>query len=174
MPSTVVEGKVVDSYRFAGPAGKILRQAIPHQPQYDHIPWTPLTKPLSECRVALVTTAGISLLSDVPFDMERERRDPLWADQSFRRLPNWVTEKEVEVNHVHIETSYASQDINVALPVQRFQELVELGEVGELAPTCYSVMGYNTDPTELVCRSTPQIAESMRAEQVDVAFLVPV
>ena len=52
--------------------------------------------------------------------MERERRDPLWADQSFRTLPNWVTEKEVEVNHVHIETSYASQDINVALPVQRF------------------------------------------------------
>jgi hypothetical protein len=33
MPAKVVEGKVVDSYRFSGPAGKIMRQAIPQDPQ---------------------------------------------------------------------------------------------------------------------------------------------
>ena len=49
-----------------------------------------------------------------------------------------------------------------------------MGEIGALAPTHYSVMGYNTDPTELVCTSAPRIAESMQAEGVDVAFLVPV
>jgi hypothetical protein len=35
-------------------------------------------------------------------------------------------------------------------------------------------MGYNTDPTALVCLSAPQIATQMNAEGVEVAFLVPV
>lgn len=174
MPAKVVEGKVVDSYRFSGPAGKIMRQAIPQDPQYDFIPWTPLQKPLRECRVALLTTAGISLKTDVPFDMERERRDPFWGDPSFRKLPSWATAKDVEVNHIHIKADHIYQDLNVALPLQRFQELVQLGEIGALVPTHYSIMGYNTDPTELVCTSAPQIAASMKAEGVDVAFLVPI
>lgn len=174
MAATIVEGKVVDSYRFSGPAAKIMRQAIPQEPQYDFIPWTPLRKPLSECRVALLTTAGISLSSDPPFNMERERQNPYWGDPSFRSLPSWVTEKDVAVNHIHIKTESIYQDLNVALPLQRFQELAQLGEIGELAPTHYSIMGYNTDPTELVCTSAPQIAARMNAEGVDVAFLVPV
>lgn len=174
MPAKVVEGKVVDSYRFSGPAAKIMRQAIPQEPQYDFIPWTPLKKPLQECRVALLTTAGISLRTDRPFDMERERQNPLWGDPSFRKIPLWTTEKDVAVNHIHIRADYIYQDLNVALPLQRFQELAQLGEIGALAPTHYSIMGYNTDPTGMVCTSAPQIVASMKAEGVDVAFLVPV
>lgn len=174
MPAKVVTGKVVDSYRFAGPAAKIMQRAIPQEPQYDFIPWAPLSKPLPQCRVSLLTTAGISLRTDMPFDMERERQDPLWGDPSFRKLPHWASEKDVEVNHIHIKADYIYQDLNVALPLQRFQELAHLGEIGEVAPTHYSIMGYNTDPTELVCTSAPQIAEGMKAEGVDVAFLVPV
>jgi D-proline reductase (dithiol) PrdB len=174
MSATIVEGKVVDSYRFSGPAAKIMRQAIPQEPQYDCIPWTPLRKPLSACRVALLTTAGISLKTDPPFDMERERQDPYWGDPSFRTLPRWATEKDIAVNHIHIKTEYIYQDLNIALPLLRFQELAQSGEIGELAPPHYSIMGYNTDPTELVCLSAPQIATQMNAEGVEVAFLVPV
>ncbi len=174
MPVKIVEGKVVDSYRFSGPAAKLMRSAIPEEPQYDFVPWTPLKKPLQECRFSLLTTAGISLKTDTPFNMERERQEPLWGDQSFRRIPSWAAEKDVEVNHIHINASYIYQDLNVALPIGRFKELAEMKEIGELAPTCYSIMGYNTDPTELVCTSAPRIAEGMKAEGVDVAFLVPV
>ncbi|HXG17501.1 MAG TPA: glycine/sarcosine/betaine reductase selenoprotein B family protein [Methylomirabilota bacterium] len=174
MPAIIVEGKVVDSYRFSGPAAKIMRQAIPQEPQYDWIPWTPLKKPLSTCRVALLTTAGISLTSDPPFNMERERQNPYWGDPSFRRLPSWATEKDIAVNHIHIKTEYIYQDLDVALPLQRFQELAQSGEIGELAPTHYSIMGYNTDPTDLVCATAPRIATQMNAEGVEVAFLVPV
>src|SRR5262245_17210232 len=149
MPAKIVEGKVVDSYRFSGPAATIMRQAIPQAPQYDFIPWTPLKKRLWECRVALLTTAGITLKTDVPFDVERERQDPFWGDPSFREIPHWAKEKDVQVSHIHIKADYIYQDLNVALPLQRFQELVEGGEIGVLAPTHYSVMGYNTDPTEL-------------------------
>jgi hypothetical protein len=101
MPAKVVEGKVVDSYRFAGPAAKVMQNAIPKEPQYDFIPWTPLRKPLPQCRFSLLTTAGIALKTDQPFDAEREKREPLWGDQSFRRIPSWATEKDIEVYHLH-------------------------------------------------------------------------
>ena len=47
------------------------------------IPWTPVTKPLSQSVVALVTTAGVHLKSQEPFDMEDPDGDP-----SFRAIPS--------------------------------------------------------------------------------------
>lgn len=169
-----VAAKQVDGFRFAGPAARILQKTIPSEPQYDWIPWTLLSKPLRACRFALLTTAGVSLRSEAPFDMEREQREPTWGDPGFRRIPSWATAGDVQVNHLHINTAYIQQDLNVALPLQRFLELVQTGEIGTLAPTHYSIMGFNTDPTELVCDTALRIADAMRAEQVDVAFLVPV
>ncbi|MBI3246009.1 MAG: hypothetical protein HYZ50_05840 [Deltaproteobacteria bacterium] len=174
MSVRIVTDKQVDGLRFAGPAARILQQAIPTEPQYDWIPWTPLTKPLSACRFSLLTTAGVSLRTEVPFDMAREQQEPTWGDPSFRRIPSSATATEVDINHLHINTAYAKQDLNVVLPLQRFHELAQAGEIGSLAPTCYSIMGFNTDPTELVCNTAPKIVEGMRAEGVDVAFLVPV
>ncbi len=36
---------------------------------FDHIPWTKLKKPLSECKIVLFTTGGIHLKSDEEFDL---------------------------------------------------------------------------------------------------------
>jgi D-proline reductase (dithiol) PrdB len=46
------------------------------------IPWTPLRKPITACRVALVTTAGVHLRTQPPFDMQ----NPL-GEASCRDLP---------------------------------------------------------------------------------------
>ena len=40
------------------------------------IPWTPFKKPLSECKVALVTTAGIHHKDQLSFDMMDKDGDP--------------------------------------------------------------------------------------------------
>ena len=40
------------------------------------IPWTPLRKPLGECTVALVITAGIALRSVLPWGMTRYEGAP--------------------------------------------------------------------------------------------------
>jgi len=174
MPSNRVEGKVVDSYKFARESGALMRATIPAEPQYQTIPWTPLTKKLSDSRIALLTTAGVSMKSDIPFDMDREREDPLWGDPGFRRIKNGATENEVDINHLHINTEPASRDLNVVLPLQRVQTLAENGEIGDLAPTHYSIMGYNTDPTEQVTTSAVQIAEATGQEEVDVVLMIPV
>ena len=115
--------KKVDGFRFLPPGLKAwIRTFIPDEEFQGFIPWTPLSKPLRRTTVALVTTAGISLRTDPPFDMDREKREPLWGDRSYRVIPRGTTEKDIDVNHLHINTHYIKQDINVILPLTRMAE----------------------------------------------------
>ena len=166
----------VDPWRFAGGfIAKVLGSQIPDQPAHEPIPWTPLAKPLAECRVALLSTAGLSMRGDPPFDMDFERANPTKGDGSWRALRADATAADVEANHLHIDTGYLARDLNVALPLDRLRELVSAGEVGAMADTHYSVMGYQgNDPSKLVNESAPEIAVRMKREEVDLALLAPV
>ena len=144
------------------------------EPEHDHVPWTPLGKPLREARVALISTGGIARLDDVPFDQEGERRNPWWGDPTHRVLPREVTTADVRVYHLHIDPRPASRDLDCVLPLRRLDELVAAGEVGSSASDHYSVMGYILEPTELVERTAPAIAAALVEDQVDLALLVPV
>lgn len=166
----------VDAWRFAGSFLKgFLSKGIPNEPNHPPIPWTPASKPLSECKVALLTTAGISMKSDEPFDMEYERQNPTKGDGSWRALAGSATTGDVEANHLHIDTSYVDRDLNVALPLDRLRALEADGTIGAVAETHYSIMGFQgNDSSRLVEESAPEIAESMRNEEVDLALLAPV
>ncbi len=106
------------------------RRGSPTQPPHPPIPWAAVAKPLSESKVALLITAGISMKGDSPFDMESERRHPTWGDPTFRRILSHATAADVEVNHLHINTVFIRRDLNVALPLDRLRELVREGVVG--------------------------------------------
>src|ERR1700730_18995954 len=54
---------------------------------------TPLQKPLSACTVALVTTAGLSLPDQEPFDMTIRN-----GDSSFREIPSHISPQLLEMN----------------------------------------------------------------------------
>ena len=166
----------VDPWRFAGGfIQRALSAGIPDQPAHEPIPWTPPAKPLAASKVALLSTAGLSMQGDAPFDMEMERRNPLRGDPSWRRLAADAVSAEVEANHLHIDTGYIGQDLNVALPLDRLRELVRDGEVGAMAAHHYSIMGYQgNDTTALVGESAPAIAEAMKSDEVDLALLAPV
>jgi len=172
----MTDARQVDPWRFTGSfLRRILEARIPAEPSHPPIPWTPVTKPLAASRVALLSTAGLSMRGDTPFDMEGERKRPTWGDPSWRRLRADATSATIEANHLHIDTSYIERDLNVALPLDRLRELVAAGEVGSLAPTHYSIMGYQgSDTTVLETRSAPEIAAAMRSEGVDLALLAPV
>jgi hypothetical protein len=169
------ENDRVDSFRFLPPRlAKLLRNQIDAAPAVTEIPFTPLARPLSQARIALLSTAGISCPPEPPFDMEGERQNPFWGDPSWRRIPAVATGAGVEVNHLHIDTSYIRRDLNVALPVQRLQELADAGVVGSVAPSHYSVMGYQPDPAAQLRDSAPAIAGKMKEEEVTAAVLAPV
>jgi len=171
-----VADREVDSWRFAGSfLADMLSKAIPEQPAYESIPWTPVSKPLAESKVALLTTAGISMKDDEPFDMEFERRNPLRGDSSFRSLRGDATAADIAANHLHIDTGYIERDLNVALPLARLDELVAQGVVGSSAATHYSIMGFQgNDSSQLEQESAPRIAEALGNEEVDLFLLAPV
>jgi len=165
----------VDSWRFLPPRlARLLQARLEASPPATVIPFTPLPVPLSRARIALLSTAGISCPPDPPFDMESERANPMWGDPSWRRIPATATGADVEVNHLHIDTSYAKRDLNVVLPTQRLAELVAAGEIGSVAPSHYSVMGFQLDQSQQLAESAPAIAASMKAEGVQGAVLAPV
>jgi D-proline reductase (dithiol) PrdB len=165
----------VDSWRFLPPRlARLLKARADAAPVVTEIPFTPLATPLAQARVALLSTAGISCPPDPPFDMDTERANPMWGDPSWRRIPASATAADVEVSHLHIDTSYIRRDLNVALPLQRLAELVAAGEIGRSAPTHYSVMGYQLEQSEQLSTSAPAIAASMQAEGVSAAILAPV
>src|SRR5512133_3613194 len=94
--------KTVDSYRFLDAISKRAMKRWASLPGETTIPWTPLARPLSKCAVSLVSSAAIALKTDRPFDSEIERRDPWFADPSYRVLPATARTADVQVCHLHI------------------------------------------------------------------------
>ena len=164
----------IDSYRYVDFATRQIMKAWAARQEPGEIPFTPLRKPLRECTVALVSTAGIARNDDRPFDQEGERRDPWWGDPSFRRIPLGTTEKDIRVYHLHIDPRFGEADLDVLLPMRRLAELASDGVVGRPAPTHYSFMGYILETTELEQKTAPAIAAAMHEEHVDAVVLVPV
>jgi hypothetical protein len=115
--------KIVNSYRFLD---GIVRPVMKHWATLGapcEIPWSPLAKPLSQCTVAIVSSAAVALKTDQPFDQEIERRDPWFSDPSYRVLPRATTAGEVRVYHLHINASFAQQDLNCVMPLERLSQL---------------------------------------------------
>jgi D-proline reductase (dithiol) PrdB len=166
--------KIVDGFRFMPPSlSAWFSKDIPTEGFNDYIPWTPLKKPLSETTFSLMTSAGISLRTDPPFDVEREKREPAWGDPTGREIPKTATEADINANHLHINTDYIKQDMNVMLPLARFREFEIDGIIGRLAPTCYSYYGFQLDPKILLEETMPKVASKMQDEDVGAVLLTP-
>ncbi len=167
-------GKKVDGFRFLPPGLKAwIKTFIPDEAFKGYIPWTPMGRPLNETTVALVTSAGVSLRSDPPFDMEREKKEAIWGDRSYRAIPREATEKEINVNHLHINTSYIKQDINVILPLARMAELEQEKIIGRLAATAYSFYGFQWQDTEFLNEAIEPISKKMKLEGVEAVLMTP-
>ena len=163
----------IDSYRFLDVLTRQVMKAWAAREEPGAVPFTPLPKPLAECTVALVSTAGVARRDDRPFDEEGERRNPWWGDPSFRVIPLGTGEQDIRIHHLHIDPHFGEADLDVVLPMRRLVELAAEGLVGRAAPSHYSIMGYILDARELTGETAPAIAARMRAEQVDAAALVP-
>jgi D-proline reductase (dithiol) PrdB len=167
----------IDSYKWLPGSFANYYKALPLQ-KAEPMPWTPLVKPIEECRFSLVTTAGLYVKDkQQPFDLDGERKNPFWGDPTYRAIPRNVKQEEIGVAHLHINTADLEADVNIALPVHRLLELEAAGEIGSLAPTHYSFMGYQSYPPdthEWENRYGPEMAARMKEEGVDAVLLTPV
>jgi len=135
---------------------------------HDGTPWTPVKKPLSKMVISLVSSAGIFMEGQEPFDP--------WAvnDLSFRLIPVDTPFKVLHLQHNYFDHRDAIRDLNCVYPVHRLAEMASEGVIGQLAPTAITLgMGRLYKRTALQEETVPQIVEVLKRDGVDAAFLIP-
>lgn len=144
----------------------------------DPIPWTPLSRPLAECRVALVTTAAFYEPDQEPFDETFRGGDPSYRVIATRtpagEASPVLTSLVVGHRSAAFDPAGISADPNLALPVEPLLELERRGVVGSLHGEALSFMGSITAPGRLVKHTAPEAARRFAGAGVDVAVLTPV
>ena len=120
--------------------------------------------PVSQRRVALVSTAGLMHRGDQPFGI----------GASDYRVLDQQAEQEIVMSHIstNFDRSGFVQDVNVVLPLERLQEKAQQGEIGSVARYHYSFMGA-TAP-ENMQPAAELLAKNLRDDEVDGLILVPV
>jgi D-proline reductase (dithiol) PrdB len=135
----------------------------------DEVPFVRLRKPLHACRLALVTTGGVHLRTQPPFNMGDSRGDP-----SVRAIPAESPAEQLTITHDYYDHRDAERDLNILFPLALGRELVAQGALGSLG-TGYSFMGHIEPPhVETLLRHTaPEVARRLRQERVDAVLLTP-
>ncbi len=125
---------------------------------------------LSDSRLMLISSTGAYL------DGQQEAFDApsLYGDYTIRAFPTTTALSALEYAHDHYNQAMIRQDARVALPLPYLQEMVENGELGSLAPSVVSFMGYQPNSARVVDEMIPQIVALAKAEEVDAALLAPV
>lgn len=129
-------------------------------------PFTPLRKPLAESRVGVLSTSGAYVAGQVAYHY----RD----DTSIRSIPKDAA--VADIRFAHITENYLvdpRRDPNCMLPIEALRALEADGVIGELAPELYSCMGGIYSQRRVREELVPALEERFEAQEVDVAYLVP-
>ena len=132
--------------------------------QFDSEPWVE-GPPLSQRRVAMVSTAGLQQRGDRPFTI---------GSADYRVIADDIDSADLMMSHIstNFDRSGFEQDVNVMLPLDRLREMAAAGGIGSVARYHYSFMGA-TDPT-LMEDTARHLAGLMKADNVDACLLLPV
>ncbi len=92
-------------------------------------PRTPLPRPLSGCRLAIVTTAGLHRRTDRPFGP---------GEQTFRVIPAETPAAEIVQSHTSLgfDRVPIMRDLNISFPIDRLRELAARGCASTSSGTC--------------------------------------
>jgi D-proline reductase (dithiol) PrdB len=131
-------------------------------------PYNPLRVPITEARVAFITTAGAHLPDQPPFDTGAD-----WGDPSWRAFPVEAPLADLVLTHSGYDTRRASADKNVVLPLEHLRALRDEGRIGSLSPGVYSFMGYIADTDRLLREEAPAVADRLLGDRVDLVLLAP-
>ncbi len=127
------------------------------------IPWTALRKPLSESTLVLLSTGGVHLRSDRPFNLH--------GDATFRVIPKDVHPGDLAISHRAYDPTDALRDINLVFPIERLRELEAERVIGHLAEDHYGfgLMG----SAKRLMPAIKEVARRISESGVDLALLVP-
>jgi len=133
-------------------------------PSFDTTPFVS-GPPLSERRVAIVSSAALIHRGDKPF---------AFGSAEYRAVPGDWDNNDILMSHVSINFDRAGfqRDINVVYPVDRLREFAADGVIGSVASAYYTIMG-STDPAAML-ESADAIAAALLADKCNAVVLAPV
>lgn len=138
---------------------------------YSDVPFQPLTKPLSESRVTIITTAA-------PYRPDKGDQGPgapYNAAAKFYTVYSGDSTKDhdLRISHIAIDRKHTTaEDAATFFPLAELNKKAASGRIGSVAPRFHGV------PTNRSHRITlqvdcPEIVARCKADSVDVAILVP-
>lgn len=144
------------------------RFTLKHTNEHGDFPEAILNKPLSKCKVALLTSAGAHLKSDTPFDVDNPA-----GDHTIRIIPSNTKEEDLTVTHIYYDTKSAKIDPSIVFPLKQLNKLAHEGIIGSVANTNISLNGGVLETTLVETESIPKVVELLKLENVNAALLVP-
>jgi D-proline reductase (dithiol) PrdB len=144
---------------------------FPDQPPYqwtsnESAPWTPISKPLKDSKVVLISSGGIYQKEHSPFN-------PIKNDLTFREIPKGISIGDLKISHDFYDHTDAEKDINCVFPIERMRELEKEGFLGELSEINFTFMGRIFKKTQLLEEMIPHLIKRLKEMNIDLAFLVP-
>ena len=125
--------------------------------------WTPVTKPLNEMVIALVTAAGVHEKQDPRFDLA--------GDFSFREVKDTTPSSNLMVSHGGYDNGDVNKDVNCMFPIDRLHELAADGFIKAVAPVHVGFMGGGGDQDKFKNETGPAIAQLLKDEGVDAVLM---
>jgi D-proline reductase (dithiol) PrdB len=132
--------------------------------QNHEAPWTPLPKPIKDCRLALLSSGGLYLPDQPSFHDN---------DASYRRIPRDADVGTLRVYHHAYRDDDVDRDPNCVFPLDRLRELAAAGVIGELADFALTFLTLYSERREVGERA-PRIVAELQEMAVEAALLVPV
>ena len=127
------------------------------------IPYTPRFRELSQSVVALVTTTGVHLREQEPYNVE--------GDNSWRVIPGDVQAEQLMITHDHYDHRDADSDINCVFPIDRLRELAAEGVIAGVSDKHLGFMGFSQNLRDLYERAAPEMAKIISRSKADAVVL---
>jgi len=127
------------------------------------VPYTPVTAPLKDMRIALVSATGVYHADQPPFADHN--------DATYRVLPADVDSSQLRIRHGHYDSSEAERDINCVFPIDRLRELAAEGLIRGVSNKHIGFKGASTDLKRQYEELAPAIATEIERSQADAAVL---
>ena len=137
---------------------------------YAKVPFQPLTKPLGECRVALITTAAPYQPGKgdqgpgAPYNAAAKFYDVYSGDSGI--------EHDLRISHLAIDRLHTTaEDSNTWFPLPQLRRCAEAGRIGAVAPRSHGAPTNRSHRTTLET-DCPELLARCRADDADIAVLV--
>ena len=127
------------------------------------IPYTPNRRLLAEITMALVTTAGVHLRDQEPFNPEGEK--------DFRIIPGDAATADLMISHPYYDHADADRDVNCVFPLDRLRELADAGEIAAVSNLHVGFMGTSPRLREVYEETAPDIADRVERSKADAVLL---